>query len=177
MNTQRSIRILGIDPGLQLTGYGVIDYLPLRPVLVDAGVIRLKARTSIAERLVELEHELDAILIEHTPQIVAVEKLYSHYAHPQTAVLMGHARGVILLTAARKNLRVEELAANRIKQSLTGPRQRSRASRRRRRPRRRFVLREGGGSHRDDHDDTTKSRWIRSGMVKRRRRSGNAGMR
>lgn len=113
-------RILGVDPGLQLTGYGVIDYLPLRPRLVDAGVIRLKLKTTIAERLVELERELDAIIAEHKPAIVAVEKLYSHYAHPQTAVLMGHARGVILLVAARRHLRVEELAANRIKQSLTG---------------------------------------------------------
>ena len=113
-------RILGIDPGLQLTGYGVIDYHPTRPRLVDAGVIRLKPKTSIASRLVELESELVSIIDEHKPQMVGVEKLYSHYAHPQTAVLMGHARGVILLVAARKGLRLEELAANRIKQSLTG---------------------------------------------------------
>lgn len=115
-----SVRILGIDPGLQLTGYGVVDYLPLRPKLIDAGVIRLKSKTSIADRLVELEQELESILSEHKPQVIAVEKVYSHYAHPQTAVLMGHARGVILLVAARNHLRITELAANRIKQSVTG---------------------------------------------------------
>jgi crossover junction endodeoxyribonuclease RuvC len=114
------MRILGIDPGLRLTGYGVVDYKPLRPVLVDGGVIRLKEKTPVASRLVELETELDSLIDEHRPEIIAVEQLYSHYNHPRTAILMGHARGVILLVAARRGLRVEEFAANRIKQSVTG---------------------------------------------------------
>lgn len=114
------MRILGIDPGLQITGYGVIDWKPLRPALVDAGVIRLTPKTPIADRLVELESELDALVEEHKPDAAAVEQLYSNYAHPRTAILMGHARGVILLVARRRGIRVEEYAANRIKQSLTG---------------------------------------------------------
>ena len=114
------MRILGIDPGLQITGYGVIDWKPLRPALVDAGVIRLAPRTPIADRLVELETELDSLFDEHKPDAAAVEQLYSNYAHPRTAILMGHARGVILLVARRRGVRVEEFAANRIKQSLTG---------------------------------------------------------
>ena len=119
------MRILGIDPGLQLTGYGIIDYDPkgaaaLRPKLLDAGVIRLDYKTTIADRLVELESELDALLTEFKPEHVAVEQLYSHYAHPRTAILMGHARGVILLVARRRGAKVAEFPANRIKQSLTG---------------------------------------------------------
>ena len=115
------MRILGIDPGLRLTGYGVIDAAgPLRPKLVDGGVIRLKEKQSIASRLVELERELDGILAEHRPDVCAVEQLYAHYAHPRTAILMGHARGVILLCAARRGIVVEQFAANRIKQSVTG---------------------------------------------------------
>ena len=114
------MRILGIDPGLQITGYGVIDWKPLRPALVDAGVIRLTPKTPIADRLVELETELDSLFDEHKPDAAAVEQLYSNYAHPRTAILMGHARGVILLVARRRGVRVEEFAANRIKQSLTG---------------------------------------------------------
>ena len=114
------MRILGVDPGLRLTGYGVIDYRPLRPVLIDGGVIRLKPKTPLADRLVELDSELDSLLEEYKPDVVAVEQLYSHYAHPRTAILMGHARGVILLTARRRGVRVEQFAANRIKQSLTG---------------------------------------------------------
>src|SRR4051794_41071006 len=114
------MRILGIDPGLQLTGYGVIDYAPRKPKLIDGGVIRLDAKTSIPHRLVELETELDSLIQEHKPDICAVEQLYSHYKHPRTAILMGHARGVILLVATRNGVRVEQFAANRIKQSLTG---------------------------------------------------------
>ncbi len=114
------MRILGIDPGLRLTGYGVIEWHPLRPRLVDGGVIRLDDKTPIADRLVELDREMDALMSEHKPDVCAVEQLYAHYAHPRTAILMGHARGVILLAARRRGARVEEFAANRIKQSLTG---------------------------------------------------------
>jgi len=114
------MRILGIDPGLQITGYGVIDYDRARPKLIDGGVIRLKPKTSIPDRLVELEIELESLVDEHKPDVCAVELLYSHYNHPRTAILMGHARGVILLVAARKGVRVEQYAANRVKQSLTG---------------------------------------------------------
>ena len=114
------MRILGVDPGLRLTGYGVIDYHAFRPRLVDGGVIRLNAKASLGDRLVELETELDGLLAEHKPDVVAVEQLYSHYAHPRTAILMGHARGVILLAARKRGVRVEQFAANRIKLSLTG---------------------------------------------------------
>jgi crossover junction endodeoxyribonuclease RuvC len=114
------MRILGIDPGLRLTGYGVVDYHPLRPALVAGGVIRLDDKQPVADRLVELERELDAIFEEYHPDICAVEQLYSHYAHPRTAILMGHARGVILLVARRRDVRLEQFAANRIKQSVVG---------------------------------------------------------
>ncbi len=114
------MRILGIDPGLRLTGYGVIDHQPFRPILVDGGVIRLTLATSLADRLVELEAELDALLLEHQPDVCAVEQLYAHYKHPRTAILMGHARGVILLAARKRGLQVEQFPANRVKQSVTG---------------------------------------------------------
>lgn len=114
------MRILGIDPGLQLTGYGVIDYAPLKPRLIDAGVLRFSARASIPGRLVELERELCGLLEEFKPDHCAVEQLYAHYKHPRTAILMGHARGVILLCAARAGVDLTELPANRIKKAVTG---------------------------------------------------------
>src|SRR5436190_2523137 len=73
----RLMRILGIDPGLQLTGYGVIDLARPRPKLIDGGVIRLNVKTPIPDRLVELETELEGLLTEHKPDICAVEQLYS----------------------------------------------------------------------------------------------------
>ena len=112
--------VLGVDPGLRLTGYGVVRSDGLRTSVVDAGVIRLDASQSIAQRLLEIERELDDILTEHKPSIVAIEKLYAHYKRPTTAILMGHARGVMLLCAARSGARLIELPANRVKKSLTG---------------------------------------------------------
>jgi crossover junction endodeoxyribonuclease RuvC len=114
------MRILGIDPGLKITGYGVLDWRPIRPQLVDGGVIRLQAKTPLADRLVELESELESLLTEYKPDVCAVEQLYAHYAHPRTAILMGHARGVIILVARKHGVSVEQFAANRVKQSITG---------------------------------------------------------
>ena len=114
------LRILGIDPGLQLCGYGVIDFDVRHPKLLDGGVIRLKPTHSVASRLVEIETELDAILEEHKPQAMAIEQLYAHYAHPRTAIIMGHARGVMLLVAQRRGIAIHEYSANRVKKNLTG---------------------------------------------------------
>jgi crossover junction endodeoxyribonuclease RuvC len=114
------VRILGIDPGLQLTGYGVLDFAKPQPKLIDGGVIRLNAKSTIPDRLVELHAELENLLDETSPDICAVEQLYAHYKHPRTAILMAHARGIILLAAQKRKIRVKELPANRIKQSVAG---------------------------------------------------------
>jgi crossover junction endodeoxyribonuclease RuvC len=119
------MRILGIDPGLKLTGYGILDWtgpdLPARPpALIDAGVIRLAPKSPLPSRLAELHRELDALFEEFKPEVCAVEQLYAHYAHPRTAILMGHARGVILLVAQRHGATIKQYAANRIKQSVAG---------------------------------------------------------
>ncbi|HEY7120397.1 MAG TPA: crossover junction endodeoxyribonuclease RuvC [Tepidisphaeraceae bacterium] len=120
------MRILGIDPGLKLTGYGILEWTvghdhPLRPpALIDAGVIRLDAKAQMSARLLELEQELDQLFREYKPDVCAVEQLYAHYAHPRTAILMGHARGVILLVAQRHHATLKQFAANRIKQSVAG---------------------------------------------------------
>lgn len=115
-------RVLGIDPGLRLTGYGLVDLADgsIEPTLVEGGVIRLDAKRSMEERLVQLRADIQEIIAESRPDRMAVEKLYAHYAHPRTAILMGHARGVILLCGASAGLPVEHLAATEIKKSLTG---------------------------------------------------------
>jgi crossover junction endodeoxyribonuclease RuvC len=114
------MRIIGIDPGLQITGYGVVDFTMRAPRLIDGGVIRLTARDPLAQRLAILEQEIGQLLDEFKPEICAVEQLYSHFKHPRTAILMAHARGVILLAAQRRGVRIEQFPANRIKQSVVG---------------------------------------------------------
>lgn len=116
------MRIIGIDPGLRLTGYGCLEMQRRgpEPRLVEAGIIRLDPLASVATRLVELFRDLGSLLDQLRPQRIAVEKLYAHYAHPTTAIKMGHARGVILLAAEQRGIELVEIGATEIKKSLTG---------------------------------------------------------
>lgn len=119
--TRTSYRIVGIDPGLGITGYGAVDLTPgSEPAIVEAGTFRTDTSAPLPDRLAQLHDDLTALLAELKPDAMAIEQLYSHYAHPQTSVVMGHARGVLLLAAAEAHLPVRSLAATRIKKSLTG---------------------------------------------------------
>jgi len=116
-------RILGIDPGLNTTGYAIIDALPGGPKLVEGGVVKSAARreaADMAERLNALYDGVCEIIDQFRPGDLAVEQLYAHYEHPRTAILMGHARGTILLAAAQRGLTVTSYAATRIKKAVTG---------------------------------------------------------
>ncbi len=112
--------VCGIDPGLGATGYGVLRIGDGAIVVVDAGVCRQDPKRPLAQRLQTLGRDVAAILDEFKPVVVAVEELYSHYNHPRTAVLMGHARGVILSTVADRRIDVRGYSATRIKKHLTG---------------------------------------------------------
>jgi crossover junction endodeoxyribonuclease RuvC len=115
-------RLLGIDPGLQITGYGLVQVTGqrLEPVLCEAGVLSLDRRETIEDRLHQLHDELAKLIAAAEPTHVVVEKLYAHYAHPRTAILMGHARGVILLAAKQYGLPVEPLPSTEVKKAVTG---------------------------------------------------------
>ncbi len=118
------MRILGVDPGLQRTGFGCLDVDPDRPTdapaLVDAGVVRLPPKRPVAFRLEMLERELTALIADLRPTAAAVEALFAHYAHPRTAITMAHARGVILLVLERAGLQPLELPPNEVKKATTG---------------------------------------------------------
>ena len=116
------LRVMGIDPGLRLTGYAAVD-LPasaMEPRLVEAGVIRLTVKTSMEARLKQLHDELSELMDSLKPARLAVEKLYAHYKHPRTAILMGHARGVILLCATERKVEIEHLPSTEVKKAMTG---------------------------------------------------------
>ncbi|KAA0213395.1 MAG: crossover junction endodeoxyribonuclease RuvC [Leptolyngbya sp. PLA3] len=117
------MRILGIDPGLRITGYGCAAGRVGALRLVEGGVIRLvegATRRPVAERLAELDQDLSALLDRLEPEAVAVEGLFAHYKHPATAVVMAHARGVVLLAVQRRGLPLVELKPAEVKKSLTG---------------------------------------------------------
>ena len=115
--------ILGIDPGLNTTGYGVIERVTglsggkIR--LLEAGVVRSRSET-LPQRVKEIFDGIAEVIAMFHPTAVAMEQLYSHYDRPQTAILMGHARGAICLAAAQANLEIHSYAATKVKKILTG---------------------------------------------------------
>ncbi|MFQ5500114.1 MAG: crossover junction endodeoxyribonuclease RuvC [Candidatus Zixiibacteriota bacterium] len=114
------IRILGLDPGLNITGYGLLEETGDELSVLEAGVIRTNAKEQMPFRLNEIGREIDQIMSQWRPDSVAVEELYSHYGHPRTAIIMGHARGVLLQKAAEYSTSVHTYSSTRIKKSLTG---------------------------------------------------------
>jgi len=114
------MRIIGIDCSLSVTGYGIIESLEHETVLVEAGVIRTRASWPLEKRVQTIHDELCLILDEFKPDVMVVEDLYSHYEHPKTAIIMGHARGVVFLSAAKAQIPVLNYGATRIKKALTG---------------------------------------------------------
>lgn len=114
-------RVLGIDPGLSVTGYAVVEPGASGPRVVEAGVIRAgRDASKMAERLDTIYHGILEVLDAFPPSALALEQVHSHSKHPRTAILMAHARGVIVLAAAQRGVPVVGYAATRIKKSLTG---------------------------------------------------------
>ncbi|MDP1560820.1 MAG: crossover junction endodeoxyribonuclease RuvC [Pirellulaceae bacterium] len=150
--TTATRRIIGIDPGLRVTGYGVLEWqAPNQPSsnlagstplgnsagrqspplalgratrnqvrIVEAGVIRVAAGQNMELRLQELKKSLDEILVECQPTVMALEQLYAHYERTQPAILMGHARGVIMLAAAERGIPVTSYSATSVKKTISG---------------------------------------------------------
>lgn len=147
------MRILGIDPGLGTTGYGIIEdvsnlqhrsrsgsgvlskgsdspgfmarsmpSLPNRGTfkLVEAGVIKTRANTPIQSRLKKIFDALTEIIKEHKPDVLVLEKIYSHYRHPTTAILMGHARAAVCLASGINDIRLVNYPPTKIKKTVTG---------------------------------------------------------
>jgi crossover junction endodeoxyribonuclease RuvC len=116
----RDTLVLGIDPGLNVTGYSLIELQGSRTRLVEAGVVRSRRSDPLETRLNELHQGVTDILSTFQPTAMAIEQLYSHYERPRTAILMGHARGVICLAAAQAGVPVMHYAATQVKKTLTG---------------------------------------------------------
>ena len=110
--------ILGVDPGSHATGYGAIATGPVVRVL-GGGVIRTNSKAPLPERLLTIHEGIAAAIAEHEPDVLAVENLFNA-KNARSSLVLGHARGVILLAGARAGLTVAEYAPREIKQALTG---------------------------------------------------------
>jgi len=118
--SQTPHRILGIDPGLNVTGYGVLEVCDWGLRLCEAGIIRGRSRGPISDSLAQIHKGVAEVIATFKPNVMALEELYSHYRHPRTAILMGHARGVICLAGVQAGIPVVHYPATQIKSILTG---------------------------------------------------------
>ncbi len=114
------MRVMGVDPGLKATGYGVVDVQGGRPKAVDVGTITPNPKDILAQKLFKIHRYLTDIVKSCKPDVLVLEKIYSHHAHPVTASVMGHTRGVICLVCAEQNIELVELSVKRVRKAVVG---------------------------------------------------------
>lgn len=112
------MRILGIDPGLTNTGYGVIDVVDRELKAVEGGVVRTKSGEPMEQRLFRIYSAIRDVIREFKPEVVAIEDLHARFA--KTALLLGHARGVVVMAAGEADLPVFNYQPTRAKNLVTG---------------------------------------------------------
>jgi crossover junction endodeoxyribonuclease RuvC len=115
----KAIRILGIDPGLRATGWGIVDSAGSRLAYVASGVVRSNDKHATARRLRALHEGLAQVIADFAPHEAAVEETFVN-CDPQSALKLGHARGIALVVPALNGLAVSEYAANFIKKTVVG---------------------------------------------------------
>lgn len=114
------MRVIGIDPGTGILGFGVIDFQPHRPpAVIDVGVVATPAHTKLKARLLDIYDSLNEIINSTQPDVMSIEKLF-FARNITTAISVAEARGVVILVAAQHNLPVFEYTPLQIKQTLTG---------------------------------------------------------
>lgn len=116
-------RILGLDPGLQVTGYGVLETTDSGPRVCEAGVVRSgeeRDAPDMARRVRLLYDGILEVIDQWRPAVICVEQLYAHYDHPRTAILMAHARGCFFLAGAQRGIEVLSYPPARVKKTITG---------------------------------------------------------
>ncbi|MBX3442341.1 MAG: crossover junction endodeoxyribonuclease RuvC [Planctomyces sp.] len=111
---------LGVDPGLNRTGYAIIVRSARGPRLREGGLIRSTRGRTLAERVLEIGQGLREVVEEFQPDAMAIEQLFSHAQHVKTAILMAHARGAILLAAAQASVPIVHYSPTQVKRLLTG---------------------------------------------------------
>ncbi|PIV39568.1 MAG: crossover junction endodeoxyribonuclease RuvC [Candidatus Omnitrophica bacterium CG02_land_8_20_14_3_00__42_8] len=114
------MRILGIDPGLGITGYGLIEADGNNVRLIEAGVIRSNAKDKMEKRLAGIYKKVTDLIKDTMPEAVVLEELYSHYKHPKTSILMAHGRGAICLAVEHRNVALVNYPTTKIKKAITG---------------------------------------------------------
>lgn len=114
------MRIIGIDPALSITGYGVIEQANNALRLIEAGIVKTNSDYPLPQRLETIYKEVFRIVKQFSPDCLVLEKIYVHYRHPTTAYILGEARGIICLISQRAQIGFFEYSATRIKKAIVG---------------------------------------------------------
>tara|TARA_Y100000741_G_scaffold341689_1_gene304144 strand:+ start:703 stop:1167 length:465 start_codon:yes stop_codon:yes gene_type:complete len=112
------VRIIGIDPGLARVGYGIIDEIEGKKIMIDCGIIETKPTKKEEERLVEISNDLSSIIKKWNPNSAAVEKFF--FYRSSTTISVVQARGVIMMTLGKYKLPIQEFPPMQIKLAVTG---------------------------------------------------------
>ena len=112
------MRIIGIDPGLARVGYGIIDEIEGKKIMMDCGIIETKSTQKEEERLVEISNDLSSIIKKWNPDYAAVEKFF--FYRSSTTISVVQARGVIMMTLGKYKLPIQEFPPMQIKLAVTG---------------------------------------------------------
>ena len=114
------MRILGVDPGLITTGYGVVEIASGGIKILEAGTIEPNTHDLFEQRLWKIHRHITTVLKVHNPDVVVLEKIYAHSTHPATASILGHVRGVICLSVAQAKVALVEQSVKRVRKALIG---------------------------------------------------------
>tara|TARA_Y100001968_G_scaffold128801_1_gene117630 strand:+ start:490 stop:954 length:465 start_codon:yes stop_codon:yes gene_type:complete len=112
------VRIIGIDPGLARVGYGIIDEIEGKKILIDCGIIETKSTQKEENRLLEISNDLNTIISKWNPNCAAVEKFF--FYRSSTTISVVQARGVIMMTLGKHNIPIQEFPPMQIKLAVTG---------------------------------------------------------
>lgn len=113
------MRVIGVDPGTATTGYGVVDYVQGKESLVSYGTIRTAADMPMELRLLKIHREFNTLLEQYQPEAVAIEELF-HHKNAKTVISVAQSRGVLLVTAAARELELAEYTPLQVKQAVSG---------------------------------------------------------
>ena len=120
MRDSQPVVVLGIDPGTAVTGYGVVRKEGRNPLtLIECGVIRTKARDELPQRLAEIHDGVAELIRRHKPTVLSIEDIF-YARNVRTTVVLGHARGVIILAAVQAGLEIHEYPPSEIKKAVAG---------------------------------------------------------
>ena len=112
--------ILGIDPGLGKTGYGLIELDGYERKIIEGGIVKTKVKEPIEKRLFAIYKGINEVIDEYKPSVIVIEEIYVHKQYPRTAMIMGYVRGILLMVAGMNSIPVVGYSSTKIKKFLTG---------------------------------------------------------